>query len=334
MKTTISAQKVLEFVGHLHARRADAALNMALSLADDGVPVQEILTDLLGAAQVEVGKRWYRNDYSVADEHAATSIVDRVLTLLSVHSGRPIRGGPHVLALCPEGEWHTMPLRLTAQAFELEDIEVTFLGASLPSDHLARFLDSVHPDVVALSSSTPLSFDGVLAAVEVAHLAGIPVLAGGRALGTDDRRARALGVDMWASSAAAGVALARSANGIVLRTPDADVGAALEMALDRPHVLDGAMEALLRRVPTLATESPRQRQRARKDFDLILQVAEASVLLRDLRVFRDLLRWRRPMLQSRDVPSEVVETSLAVLREVSRGTLADLFQASSEPSLG
>lgn len=325
MAELISADQVDRFVGHLVARRADAAVDLALGLADEGVPIAAILTDLVGVAQVEVGERWYRNDSSVADEHASTGIADTVLTLLGAHAGRTPSTGPHVAVLCPEGEWHTMALRLAARVLELHGVEVTFLGASLPADHLGRFLDDVRPDLVAVSCSTPLAFPGVLAAVSVAHRARVPVVAGGRAFGDDDRRAAALGVDDWMPSAATGVERLSDAAGRPLRAPEAGSGAHLEWARDRPRLVADVMEALRRRFPLMAGYTSAQFQRTSEDVGQMVQFAEAALLVGEPEVLDEHLRWLRPWLESRDVSPATLDLSLAVLGERCDGAMADLF---------
>lgn len=321
----ISTSEVNELVEHLHGRSVNAALAMTAALADEGVPLADILTGLVGPAQAEIGERWYRNDYSVADEHAATSVADTVVALLSSHEDRPAPAGPHVVALCAEGEWHTMALRITAQVLELDGLEVSFLGASVPSGDLARFIVRTSPDVVVLSCSTPLAFDGVLAAVEVVHQAGLPVVAGGRALGTDERRAHALGIDHWAATAAAGVSLVRSAVGGPLRVPTANAGAARALALDRPRLVNDALAGLAKGFPQLADYSPLQLQRTREDIEYIVRFAEASILVDDVRVFDEFISWLGPLLSCRNVAAAALDTSLALLRDNVDGPRAELF---------
>lgn len=325
MTTAVAADHVAELVGYLHSRRTDLALALALGLADDGVPAAHLLTDLIGPAQVEVGERWYRNEYSIADEHAATSVTDTLVTLLAAHDGPATRSGPHVLAVCPEGEWHTLPLRIAAQVLELDEIEVSYLGASLPSEHLARFMARARPDAVVLTCSTPLAFGGVLATVEVAHQFGVPVIAGGRAWGGDSSRADVLGVDRWVSSAPAAPALVREAIGGPLRTPTADGSLAADLAADRLRLVDDAFEGLRRRFSLMAGYSAAQLRRTREDLTSFAQFAEASILVDDPRVFDEFLSWLSPLLTRRNVPRAAIDAALTALAESADGPRADLF---------
>ena len=76
---------------------------------------------------------------------------------------------------------------------------VSFLGASAPADHVASFLSRRRPDALAVSCAMAPFFGGVIRLADAAHRHGIPVLAGGQALGRAQARGAAcLGADAWA----------------------------------------------------------------------------------------------------------------------------------------
>ena len=94
-------------------------------------------------------------------------------------------------------------VRMAAEVLRTHGWLVTFLGASTPADHLRRFVDEVGAIGVVVSCSVPIFLSGALRSVQAAQAAGVPVLAGGRAFGPDDLRARRLGADGWAPDAVA-----------------------------------------------------------------------------------------------------------------------------------
>ena len=51
-----------------------------------GVPAERVLLDLVAPAQAEVGERWARNEWSVAQEHAATHISERVVAAVAAYA--------------------------------------------------------------------------------------------------------------------------------------------------------------------------------------------------------------------------------------------------------
>lgn len=313
---SLASGHVEELLEHLTARDPDAALALVLDLADRGVPVIDLLTDLLAPVQIEVGHRWHRAAYNVADEHAATAIVDAVVSVLGAHAPAVAARGRRVAVVCAEGEWHLLPARLLAEVLRSEGFAVTFLGGSVPPAQLGRFLAASPPEVIALSCTTALSLEGVLHCTQVAHHAGIPVLVGGSALGTDNHRARVLGADLWAPDARAAVDQLRAPLPAALAVATADVRGASELARRRDAIVDRALDRLAAR-PDHAPADPAEADQTREDLQLVIDFARAAVLTRDPRVLHELLPWLEVLLAVRGVPAPTFHSSLALLAEAS-----------------
>lgn len=322
---TVTAADVAGFLASLEARDTGDATALALRLADDGAPVPEVLVDLVGAAQIEVGERWQRNEYSIADEHAATAISDIVVSVLTANPV-PIVDRPNVVVLCANGEWHLLAARLIAEVLRGNGFAITFLGASMPASHLSRFLRSNRDiDVVAISCSTPLAFAGAVSCVAVAHDAGVPVIVGGRALGTDGTRAESIGADLWAPDAQSAVWLLHDPLPTTFRSSSVDVASAMMLGLQRTALVEAAMSKLSQDLPSVRVFSEEQLDRTREDFAYILEFAEAATLMRDRRVFDEFVQWLDPLLQARGLPASILPMSLHIL-----GQLTDVPASLSE----
>jgi methanogenic corrinoid protein MtbC1 len=302
------------FLALVLARDTAGATAFAVRLADDGIPATDILVDLVGTVQAEVGERWYRDEASVADEHAATSIADAVVSVLAAGAPHPEADGPRVAVLCAEEEWHSLPARITAEVLRAAGCPVEFLGGSLPPSHLARFLASTPVDVVAISCSTAMSFEPVLAGTHVAHEAGVPVIVGGRAFGPDARRANALGADLWAPNARTGAQLVRdNLPTEPFAVPTADVAAAMRLAARRDELVDAAVAILAKSLPAYAKYTQAQRDRTREDLVFILRFAEAALLVDDDRIFAEFLAWLDVLLTERGLPAGTLAISLQMI---------------------
>jgi methanogenic corrinoid protein MtbC1 len=181
--------------------RADEAraVDLAADLIDAGAPAQDVLLRLVAPAQVRVGQLWQVGEWSVAQEHAATCIAERVVAAVGSRTRRSGRHG-HVVLGCLDGEWHALAARIVGEVLRLRGWQVTFLGASVPPTHLVSFLHQYGPDVVALSAALPIHLPAAHRAVIAAQRTGTPVLAGGPGFGADGRWARRLGVDAWAAT--------------------------------------------------------------------------------------------------------------------------------------
>lgn len=312
---------------------ADRDLVAATTAVQDrlagGARVATVLSGL-AEAQVRVGERWYTDEWSIADAHAATAIVDAALSVVdaSVGRGSPAAPSASVVVACPEGEWHALPARMLATDLRSLGAEVLFLGSSMPAEHLVRCAEAHRPHLLALSITTALGFGAAASAIDALRAAGVPVVLGGRALGASDRRARALGADGW-SADAAGVL------GTPLFAPSAADAAARRrerertlrgLALDRPALVEAAVAELARRIPAMAGFDRRRLARTRESLWDIAGFADAAILVDDPSLFVELIRWLGPLLAARGVPAGAVDASLDALISVSTdGVLRDVL---------
>lgn len=179
------------------------ALALVADLAEAGVSVETLVLELFTPAQREVGVRWERRQWTVAQEHAATAITDAALALVTLDDIAAPRG--HVLVGCVEGEWHMMAARMAAEIFRERGWAVTFLGPSVPAVDLAAYVAATRPDAVALSCSLAILLPGAQRCILACCEEDVPVLAGGAGFASDGRYALALGATAWVPDPVAGV---------------------------------------------------------------------------------------------------------------------------------
>jgi methanogenic corrinoid protein MtbC1 len=178
---------------------AGIAFDVIGGLMSDGLGFESILFDVIAPLQADVGTRWQQGDIAIAEEHAATGAIETLVALLAGTLLTP-EEGPLIIVVTAEGDAHSLPARMLAAYLLYLGWRVTFLGASVPAADLGPYLSSVEADALVLSCALVSRLTGARASVAAAHEAGVPVLVGGRALGTDDARARAIGADAWAAS--------------------------------------------------------------------------------------------------------------------------------------
>lgn len=305
------------YLAALERRDLQAASDVAFGMLDAGSTMGEIF-GLLRQAQREVGRRWQVNAWTVADEHAATSLTDRVAAAVSSASRSPAVH-PHVTLACAEGEWHALPARLVADELGALGWDVRFLGSSVPARHLQDHLERERPLALIVSCTVPLFLPGAEQTVRAAHQAGIPALAGGRAFGEGSRRAEAVGADGWAADADQASEVLRDWMVRDVRPEGlADVeGLALQRRVRayRDTIVDDAERALLARWPDLAAYDAEQRARTREDLHYLLGFLEAACLTGDDRVLGDYLTWLEEVLSSRGVPARVLDPTIDAVRQ-------------------
>ncbi|MFZ0163147.1 MAG: cobalamin-dependent protein [Trebonia sp.] len=307
------AGTVLELI---QARRRDDALELVRSAARDAGLAAAV--KLLAEVQQAVGDLWQQNELTVADEHAATAVVDLALAAACLEAERrPHAPGGTVVVACAEEEWHVMPARMFAEQLTAAGWDVVFLGASTPAEHLQRFVAAEPPAAVAVSCTVPLYLHGARRAIAASHAAGVPVLAGGAAFGTAPNRAAAIGADAWASTLDGAVAtLSRwVSNRPPLAAPLVDDAPALAAGAERPMIVERAMSALASRYPPLGDYTSGQLARTREDLDYILRFAEASLLTGDDSIITSFASWLKSVLAARGLPDGILPLGIGVLQE-------------------
>ncbi|BCJ40442.1 cobalamin-binding protein [Actinoplanes ianthinogenes] len=294
------------------------ATEIACELLDDGVPAARIMVDLIGGTQARVGELWAADEWSVAREHAATAVNERVLAAVAVRVHTPVRRGRITLA-CVDGEWHGLPARILAELLRQDGWRVDFLGASVPGPHLITHLHQTGPDAVALSCMIPTRLPRAHAAITACRAAGVPVIAGGRGFGPGGRYAERLGADAWAGSAEE--AVTRLATDwpppLLPEFPTEFLGDEeyTHLVRSRPQLIETAMHRLAAAYPPVHHYDQQQLESTVEDFGHIADFLAASLYISEPQVFRDFTTWTAGVLTARDVPVAALRAGLRLVRD-------------------
>jgi methanogenic corrinoid protein MtbC1 len=288
------------------------AVGFTHELLDRGVPAEWILLGLVARAQSIVGARWAANEWSVAQEHAASYVSDRVVAAVAGRTRTSGGRGKLVLA-CTDGEWHALPARIFGEVLRLHGWQVRFLGASVPTPHLVSYLHQQGPDAVAVSCALPTRLIRVRRVVESCQSAGFPVLAGGRGLGPGARWGPCLGADAVADSPSAALRVLAGWPTPLSARPQPTGGIDDEhtlVAKKRDELIDCGMTELTGRFPPLGEYNAFQRERTIEDLGHIVDFLAAGLLVDDESLFTDFVGWLGRLLAARRVPPSSVDVVL------------------------
>ncbi|TFV55074.1 cobalamin B12-binding domain-containing protein [Mycobacterium sp. PS03-16] len=304
---------------------AKAARALVDELLDDGVDPVSVLTDIVAATQRDVGTRWQRGEWSVAEEHAATAIavaatraVSRRVRTVPVTRGR-------VVVACAEREWHALPAMIIDCALRVNGWDSTLLGAATTPMRLNQHLQDLGPEATAVSCSVLGSLPTTRRFIEASTAAGVPVVVGGPAFGGDDVRARALGATAWAATAQGAVTVMEELPAVVPPAAPLPAGPAAEQAaLEMDH---RALVAELWRRWSLSalagppeTASPGDLSDVANDvLHQVLHAVAAALLTGDERPVPQTAWWIGDLMRTRGIDVAVVHELGDVLVE----TLSD-----------
>jgi DNA-binding transcriptional MerR regulator len=137
------------------------------------------LEQVLEPLMVEIGTEWHEERITIAQEHAATAEVMRVLVSLVGDLETP-DGGPHLMMATPRGERHAVGALMAAAVAAHEGWRVTWLGADLPASQIARAAAQGSVHLVGLSvAAAPPDLKGELSDLRRALTAHVPLVVGG-----------------------------------------------------------------------------------------------------------------------------------------------------------
>lgn len=308
----------------------------------DGAEPVAVLTDVVAAAQREVGRRWQRGEFTVAQEHAATATAVSATRVVANHVRQvPVTRGS-VLVACAEREWHALPAMMIECALRAHGWDTTLLGASTNPLRLNQYLNDLGPDAVAVSCSVLGSLPTCRRFIEATTASGTPILVGGPAFGGDDLRAVALGATAWARDAHGAIVAMDGLPAVVApAAPLPGERTAEQAALESDH---RRLVARLRERWTLVAAA------TTPDADCLnsvidvaddvlhqtLHAVEAALLTGDDRVLPETAWWIDDLLRSRGAEprmmDELVEILSAAMRDypVAASLLATHFVVPAE----
>lgn len=138
----------------LRAADASRAYRVASGALQQGMTTPELYQRVIAPAMHQIGELWERGAITVADEHMATALTNRILAALrpppdEASAPRPARA----LLAAVEGEQHALGLRMAADLLEDAGYDTIYLGADVPTGALLQAVESLSPDLVAVTAT-------------------------------------------------------------------------------------------------------------------------------------------------------------------------------------
>ena len=128
----------------------EAAAEIAIREAmDAGLNTAQIDDEIIAPALWRVGDLWERGEISVADEHLATEITNRLLAL----QREAQRVEHRVVLAAPAGEQHMVALRMVDNLLRNAGYDVAMLGSDVPGEALITMVRRRPPAVVCLTAT-------------------------------------------------------------------------------------------------------------------------------------------------------------------------------------
>jgi len=144
----------------LRAADGPGAYRIVSRALREGMGVPGLYQRVVAPAMHQVGTLWETGALTVADEHMATALTNRVLSALRppfrIEAGEAATApGGRVLLAAVEGEQHALGLRMASDVLEDAGFQTIYLGADVPTEALLQAVRSLSPDLLALTATMP-----------------------------------------------------------------------------------------------------------------------------------------------------------------------------------
>jgi MerR family transcriptional regulator, light-induced transcriptional regulator len=148
-----------------------------------GAPLDDLYLNLFQRSLYQVGDLWEQHRISVAVEHLATAITERLMTDLQPRLFSGAVRERSIVVACVAEEFHQLGGRMVADLAELRGWRSHFLGASTPVEAMLLTIDRQKPDLLGLSLSVFCNLPALVRALDAVSgtFPGLPVLVGGQA---------------------------------------------------------------------------------------------------------------------------------------------------------
>ncbi|MEM9465392.1 MAG: B12-binding domain-containing protein [Actinomycetota bacterium] len=119
---------------------------------ETGTGISAVIDGLFAPALRRIGEEWHTGEVTIAEEHRATAIAERVLAInLPRKRGRP-RGRAAVTT--PTGDQHGLSAIMATAALKEAGWKVHHLGPDMPTPELVEFVEQNDIGVVVLSAGS------------------------------------------------------------------------------------------------------------------------------------------------------------------------------------
>jgi methanogenic corrinoid protein MtbC1 len=209
---------VQTYLGHAVAGRHEHAVRHVLDLADQGMPVGDLLVDVIAPAQYELGRLWERGVVNIAQEHIATAVTQ--ITMSALHPR--LFGGPRVgstlVAATPPGDAHEVGLRIVTDLLQLNGWDTRYVGSSCPVPDIIEAVLTSGASLLLLGVSMTAHLPGLRSAVEAVRADPrcdhVRVMVGGEPFRHAPMLGEWVGADLAASTAVEAVEAAEGLAGV------------------------------------------------------------------------------------------------------------------------
>ncbi len=204
------AKSYLHFL--LNGEREKAS-KQVLDAIKNGVDPKLIYLWVFQKTQQEIGQLWQQNKITVAQEHYSSAVTQMIMSIVYASLPPVTKEKPwKIVTASVSGEQHEIGIRMVSDFFGMEGWKTYYLGANTPTSSIIQTLETIQPNLLALSATLPPHLktveDLIRRVRENEKTCNIKIIVGGYAFSTSNTTAEKVGADFYAKDAIEAIELA------------------------------------------------------------------------------------------------------------------------------
>ncbi len=131
--------------------REEDALKLVHAMLAEQVGLVDLYLGVFQTVLYRIGDLYVNGKVDVAHEHLASAITERMMARVAQYYGPLSRNGARALLGCVAGNYHTVGLRMIADALLESGWNVLYMGANVPNSSFVNIAAAARPDLVVIS---------------------------------------------------------------------------------------------------------------------------------------------------------------------------------------
>lgn len=189
---------------------------LCMELIGSYVQKADVLSDLyvevISPCLYEIGRLWEEGEISAAQEHLATAIVIRIMSVMYGSFVLPGKEKGKAVMMTAPGEAHEIGARMTADLLEMDGWQVECLFSQSRLNDILNFLREFKPCILGIAIVMPFNIEVVRRLIvemkKDCNLASIKVMVGGQAFASSPQVWQKIGADGYCVDSREAVKLA------------------------------------------------------------------------------------------------------------------------------
>lgn len=148
--------------------------------------ILQVFTDIVTPAMYRIGILWEQGDISIADEHAAAEIMNRMVDWFTVQEIKSEHDGQCAICMAVSPEQHTLGVKMVASYMDFSGFRSIYIGNNLPTKELIEIIRKEKPKVLVFSVTLNSHQDSLINMIKVIRhieiFSDIDILVGGQGL--------------------------------------------------------------------------------------------------------------------------------------------------------